>query len=222
MIRRILVILILSLSLNTSARADQVELENSDYQIRPYDQITMTSKRADGSFETIVTRLPVLANGHIILERYGEIKIAGLTHKELKALFPKAEFSIYHQNKSIAVIGEVMRPGVFPPENITTIYDAIASAGGFTRLSNKRNVKIVHQYRDGRREIYKINFPKHVFQAYEKGIGEDKYLVHEGDLISVPKSRWKQTQAFVTGLFNTIIQVSTIGLISGSISAAIN
>ncbi len=221
MILRILLLLILSFSC-LRVQADEVELETADYQIKPYDQITMNLKKADGSYEAIVNRLPVLANGHLVLERYGEIKVEGLTLKDLKAKYPNAEFIIYHQNKSIAVIGEVMKPGVFPPENITTIYDAIASAGGFTRLSNKRKVKIVHQYRDGRREVYMVNFPKEVFNAYNKGIGEHKYLVHEGDLISVSKSRSKQLQSFVTGLFNTIIQVSTIGLISGSISAAIN
>ncbi len=221
MILRLLLILIISLS-GLSVQADQVELESTDYQIKPYDQITMTLKNSDGNSEIVVNKLPVLANGHIVLERFGEVNVQGLTLKELKILYPNAEFIIYHQNKSIAVIGEVMKPGVYPPENITTIYDAIASAGGFTRLSNKRRVKVVHQYRDGRREIYMINFPKEVFKAYDKGIGEHRYLVHEGDLISVPKSRSKQFQAFLTGLFNTIIQVSTIGLISGSISAAIN
>ncbi len=220
MILRILLILTLSFSCSR-AQANQIDLETSDYQIKPYDQITMSIRKADGSKEIVVEKLPVLANGHLVLERYGEIKAEGLTLKELKTLYPNAEFIIHHQNKHIAVIGEVIKPGVYPPENITTIYDAIASAGGFTKLSNKRKVKIVHQYRDGRREVYLVNFPKEVFKAYDKGIGEHKYLVHEGDLISVSKSRSKQAQAFFTGLFNTIIQVSTIGLISGSISAAI-
>jgi len=205
-----------------SSRADEIELESNDYQIRPYDQISMSIRRTDGSLEPVLVRLPVLANGHIVLERYGEHKIEGLTVKELKTKFPNTEFVIFHQNKYIAVIGEVIRPGVYPPENINTIYDAIASAGGFTSLSNKRKVKVVHQYRDGRRKVYKVNFPKQVFKAYDQGIGEDKYLVHEGDLISVPKSHWKQLQAFATGVGNTIIKVSTIGLISGAISAAIN
>ncbi len=219
----ILIRLVLIILLSTGAvSANQVELETGDYQIKPYDLISMSIRKPDGSLESIVSKLPVLANGHIVLERYGEIIIEGLIHKELKAKYPEAEFVIQHQNKHISVIGEVMKPGTFAPENITTIYDAIASAGGFTRLSNKRNVKIVHQYRDGRREVYKINFPKQVFKAYDKGIGEDKYLVHEGDLISVPKSRWKQLQAFTTGICTTIVQVSTIGLISGAISAAIN
>ena len=198
------------------------ELETSAYRIKPYDQITMLLKNSSGNYETVSARVPVLANGRIILVKYGDIKIEGMTIAELRSKYPDAEFIVHHQNKAIAVIGEVMKPGVYPPENINTIYDAIASAGGFTRLSNKRRVKVVHQYSDGRREAYIINFPKEVFKAYDKGIGEDKYLAHEGDLISVPKSRSKQFHSFVTNVFNTIVQVSTVGVISGAVSAAIN
>ncbi len=196
--------------------------EISEYKIQAYDQITMMLKKNDATSEVILNRVPVLESGHIILGRYGEIKIEGLTIDDLKAKFPEAEFIVHHQSKYVSVIGEVMKPGSYAPESISTVYDAIAVAGGFTRLSNKRKVKVVHQHKDGRREVYFINFPKEVFKAYDKGIGEDRYLIAEGDLISVSKSRWKQAHAFVTNLLNTVVQVSTIGLISGAVSSAIN
>ncbi len=221
-LRLVLCFLISCWSLSLRAEeAEIVYLSDSQYQIKPYDQISMIKTKNKTEIETIFAKVPVLSNGFINIPGHGDLRIEGLTIKDLKRLYPDADFLIYHQNKYVAVIGEVMRPGVYPPENINTVYDAIASAGGFTRLSNKRKVKIVHQYKDGRREVFRINFPKDVFKAYDKGIGADKYLVHEGDLISVPKSRLKQFHSFVSNLFNTAVQVSTIGLISGAVSGAL-
>jgi protein involved in polysaccharide export with SLBB domain len=114
----------------------------------------------------------------------------------------------------------VKNPGSFSATDIKTIYDAIGKAGGFTLDADKRHVKLIRQHTDGSRDEKLINFPKQVYKAYDadSGIGQETYLLKEGDLICVPASRLKQIGLFTLRLS----QIATIGIISGVVSVIIN
>lgn len=213
MIYRLLLVLVLFLQPLSSLAIKNRE----DYRLRIYDKLTIIQNG-----ETLVSNTMVLPNGHIIVPKYGELEVVDKDLNQLSKVFSNSEFLVSHQSKNVSVIGEVKSPGAYSPVAITTVYDAIASAGGFGSLADKRSVMIIRQYKDGTRESFEVNFPKEVFKAYEKGIGEDKYTINEGDIIYVPKSRIKQLASFGSNLFKTAFQVATIGLLSGAISSALD
>ncbi len=209
-----------------SSSSDQVH-----YTIQQDNELSFFYEYEDGSKESFL-RLPLLPNGNIIAPKLGELHIKGLTHTELIALlsqkFQSTELAkpkfidvlIYRVTNNVAVIGAVVRPGSYSIGDIKTVYDAIAKAGGFGDTALRTKVKVIRQRVDGTRSEYYINFPKEVFRAYKSGsgVGEEAYLVKEGDLIWVPKSKLKQSLKFTLGL----LQVATIGVISGVVSVIIN
>lgn len=205
---------------------------NQFYTIQQDNELSFFYEYADGSKDSFL-RLPLLPNGHIIAPKLGEIPIKGLTHKELidflyKSFEAKTELKkpvaidvlVFRVSNNIAVIGAVQRPGSYSIGDIKTVYDAIAKAGGFADVAAKSRVKVVRQRIDGTRSEHHINFPKEVFKAYEEGsgIGSEYYLVKEGDIVCIPKNRWKQALKFTLGL----AQVATIGVVSGVVSTIID
>ncbi len=194
------------------------------YHIQVDNEITLIYRNPNGSLEKY-DKIPVLPNGKITLPRVGEISAQGLSHVEfinaVKANLQDAtqvDAIIHRVSNNVTVIGSVIKPGSFPAYDIRTIYDAIGKAGGFNQEADKRHVKLVRQRIDGSREEQYINFPKQVFKAYEQGIGEEIYLLQEGDLIFVPPSRLKQVGLFTLKL----AQVATIGVISGVVSVILD
>jgi polysaccharide export outer membrane protein len=206
------------------AQAPLVSRTNQEYyQIQLDNELTLLYKSSSGT-ETY-NKIPVLPNGKATIPKLGEIKVEGLSHAELKKQIQdqvgkdiEVELIIYRISNNITVLGAVRTPGSYSITDIKTLYDAIGKAGGFAITANKNKVKLIRQRIDGSREEQEINFPKQVFKAYDQGIGEENYLVKEGDLIWVPDSKLKQTGMFMLKL----LQITTIGVISGVVSATIN
>jgi polysaccharide export outer membrane protein len=199
----------------------------SDYEIQVYDEITFEYTDASGHTE-IYQKLRVLPNGKITAPIAGEISAAGLTATNLKEELNRklqsskysVDLQVFHERGKVVVMGAVRNPGGYPLSDMTSIYDAIGLAGGFSITSNKRHVKVIRQNKDGTRSSFYVNFPKEVFRAYEQGsgIGEEKYILKEDDIVWVPHSKIKLV---MKGLWY-ITQIASIGFISGGIAAAIN
>ena len=220
------IILALTLSLLQPSFAEAPLISHTDephYQIQLDNELTVIYK--DKSGKDIYNKIPVLPNGKATIPKLGEIKVEGLSHSQLvdrikEKLDSKTEVEliIYRVSNNVTVIGAVEKPGSYTTSDIKTIYDAIGKAGGFKMTANKTKVKLIRQRIDGSREEQFIDFPEQVFEAHDEGIGEESYLVKEGDLIWVPHSKIKQTGMFMLKL----LQITTIGVISGVVSAAIN
>lgn len=199
------------------------EYDDPYYRLQPYDEVSFIQINSEGK-EKVYSKVPVLPNGYLTLPGYGEIDVFDKTIAEVKeGLELKADEKIdllvtYHQRHHVSVIGEVKKPGSYSVKDLLSIYDAIGAAGGFTNLANKRKVKVIRQYRDGTREDYYINFPKQVFEAYDAGIGIEKYTVREDDIIYVPRSILKTSGKVMLSLLNYV----TLGVISGIVTAAVN
>ena len=86
--------------------------------------------------------------------------------------------------RTVNVLGAVNGPGVvtFPPEQPLTLLDAIARAGGFSRLGDRSRVKLTRARSDGKIET-------HVIDADEiiQGRVKDTWLLQKGDVIYVPE-----------------------------------
>ncbi len=196
------------------------------YRIQKEDEITFIYTYPDGKQNTY-TRLQIFPNGKMIIPGVGEVEVFNKTSLDLKKLIEevtgeafKAEVLIFRLPDNISVLGEVRNPGSYTHNNIKTVYDAIAKAGGFTNDAKKSEVTLVRQRVDGTRVSYFINFPKEVFQAYEPGtgVGEDVYVLQEGDLIFVPTNRWFQVGHFALKAFN----LATLGVMTGIFTAIIS
>ncbi len=104
-------------------------------------------------------RMVIRPDGTVTMPLIGDMRAAGKTPSQLKSEIEKrlqdfvklegtaVTVSVTAINSySFTVSGEVVRPGVFQATHYTTLSEAIALAGGFTRFA-KRN-QIVIQRRD--------------------------------------------------------------------------
>lgn len=198
-------------------------INQDEYKVQTDNEITFIYKYQDGS-ERTYTKIPVFPNGMMLIPEYRETNVFEMTSSELKELIKKKlnlldiDLFIYRVPNNISVLGEVKNPGSYAMKNIKTVYDGIAKAGGFTNISKKSKVQLIRQKVDGTRVSYIINFPKEVFDAYEpgSGVGEEVYILQEGDLIyvhsSTPKKIWE--------LFKKALAAATFGVFTGLTSSA--
>ena len=82
----------------------------------------------------------------------------------------------------VKVLGAVNQPGVitFPPEQPMGLLDAIAKAGGFTRLANRKQVRLSRTLDDGKTETYTINTDELI-----NGSSNDAWILSKGDVVYV-------------------------------------
>jgi polysaccharide biosynthesis/export protein len=87
----------------------------------------------------------------------------------------------------VYVVGELARPGGYQVEhnNRLTLLDAVALAGGPTRVANLANARLIRRSATGREEL-KINMKRVLY-----GDGPDMLLA-DGDILYVPTSLKKQ------------------------------
>ena len=87
--------------------------------------------------------------------------------------------------EKIYVLGEVARPGAFPADTShgMTASQAIALAGGYTKVANESNVRLVRRSKQGTRSTYVLNLASVV-----AGSPENDVPLQPGDLLYVPES----------------------------------
>lgn len=104
--------------------------------------------------------------GEIELPILGKININGLTVNQAKEKIDielKKYFKVYHlivklTEMPFTVMGEVLRPGRYSGMiNQITLFEALALAGDFTPIANRKNVTIIRQNPDGIK-VYKVDF----------------------------------------------------------------
>lgn len=164
---------------------------SENYVIVPLDVIQF---RILGEAET-QTEVRVANDGCISLPYIGQVKIAGMTVSNARAMIFKKYSADYFVNPQIdlAIIsykqqrvnvqGMVNRQGfvIFPPEETVTLLGAIAMAGGWSdnRLASK-TVKLVRTT-NGETKTTEIDTTK---------IGPEDCILQDGDLIIVPERTW--------------------------------
>lgn len=89
-----------------------------------------------------------------------------------------------YSERTVQVVGAVNSPGAvpFPPEQKLTLVEAIARAGGQSRIADLRKVRLSRTTADGRIENFTVN----VDELMKQGSGEQWYLT-KGDVIFVPE-----------------------------------
>ncbi len=122
----------------------------SDYIIGPGDQFTVTIwGTAEGIYNFKVSR-----EGNITLPKVGVVRVAGVRFGELENTLSR-HLSRYYSNFNLSVamgslktitvyvVGEVVKPGSYALNSLTTAYGALFAAGGPTKKGTMRKIQIL-------------------------------------------------------------------------------
>lgn len=87
--------------------------------------------------------------------------------------------------EKVFVLGQVSKPGgyVVDADHGLLASQAISLAGGFTRIGNDSNVRLIRRHKDGARKTYVLNLSRVV-----SGHPEDDVPLQPGDVLFVPES----------------------------------
>jgi polysaccharide export outer membrane protein len=132
----------------------------------------------------------------VTLPLIGTINLKGMTVREVGDLIQKLYDRDYlvdpqvsvmvleYAARTVNVLGAVNKPGNvdFPLEQQLTLMDAIARAGGFSRVADRNKVRITRQVAEDKTET-------HVIDANEiiEGHAKDIWQLQKNDVIYVPE-----------------------------------
>ena len=139
------------------------------------------------------------ASGAVNLPLIGAVKISGLTvtdaERAIAALYVKEEIFIHpevvvtviaYAPKEVMLLGQVAKQGkiAFPADaSNLSIVEAIASAGGLTRIAKGDAVRVTRH--DGQAEqVFTVNVDKLVDG---RAASTEKFMLQPGDVVFVPE-----------------------------------
>jgi len=165
------------------------------YQLSPSDQIAVEVFGEDD----LRTAARVGGDGAVSLPLLGSVRLGGLTLAQAAARLtelygrdylvnPKLNVSLVSYAKArFTVLGQVNRPGSYEvPEGAPggiDILDAIAMAGGYTRIAAPERISVRRKGANGD-EVIKVNAKK----LARSGSGSGSFRVEPGDRITVGES----------------------------------
>ena len=136
------------------------------YRLAPNDLIEVKVYRQPD----LDTRARIAENGTVTMPLLGSIAIGGKTADEARVMIrdllnkdyvvdPQVSLAVVEYAKRLfTVMGEVQRPGTYemPPDQPVNLLQAIAMAGGFTRLGAPTKV-VVQRMEGGQKKIYRLD-----------------------------------------------------------------
>ncbi len=145
--------------------------------------------------EDLTREVRVSQEYRIVLPLIGAIDVKGKTVRQLQETIrelydadylvnPQVNvFVIEYAQRSVNVLGSVNSPGVvlFPQEQGLTLLDAIARVGGFSRLADRRKVKLT-RIADGKISTFIINADEII-----EGSAREAWPLMQDDVIFVPE-----------------------------------
>lgn len=166
--------------------------EATDYVLQPSDLIrVLIFQEPDLLREVRITQeytitLPLI--GTIDLRdrtvRQAEEIIRGLYDKDY-LVNPQVNLTVLeYSQRTVQVVGAVNNPGsvVFPPEQKMGLVEAIARAGGQSRVADLKRVQLTRTSAEGKTENFIINVVDLM-----KGASGEQWLLRKGDVILVPE-----------------------------------
>ena len=164
----------------------------SNYVLQPSDVVKVQVFQEDD----LTREVRLSQETSISLPMIGAINLRGKTLSEaqetIRSLYDReflvnpqvTVFIVEYSKRSVNVLGSVNAPGVvlFPQETGLNLVDAIARAGGFSRLADKKRVKLTRTTVEGRSENYTINVDEIM-----QGAASENWPLVKDDVISVPE-----------------------------------
>jgi protein involved in polysaccharide export with SLBB domain len=182
-----------------------------EYKIQVGDKIDIKFYFNPDLNEQVVVR----PDGRISLQLVPEMKVAGLTPKELtEALkreysqeLAKPELSVIMRSFSaqrIFVGGEVGRPGEQPLVGPITVLQAVSMAEGFRESARMTEVVVIRRRQDGRPLVIPVNVKAAISGA---DLSQDLALMPY-DVVFVPRSTMASANMFVDQFVKKMIPVN--------------
>lgn len=180
----------------TMPSPDVADLTASDrpYRVGPFDKLTID---VFGSEELSKREVQVDASGRITFPLIGTLEVAGKTPGEIggdmanrfRGRFirdPQVTVNLKEiVSQTVTIGGEVKKPGVYPILGKMTLMTAIASAEGWTDVSNKGNVVVF-------RTVGKTDYAAvYNVKAIERGAYRDPEI-HASDIVMVGESQTRK------------------------------
>jgi polysaccharide export outer membrane protein len=115
------------------------------------------------------------------------VNVVGLTResKERDPIVLPDDIIVVPAREKAYVLGSVNRPGSFAvdADHGVSVAQGVSLAGGFTRIANDANVRLLRRGKDGTRQTYVINVARVV-----AGHPEEDAPLQPGDIVYVPES----------------------------------
>jgi len=148
-------------------------------------------------------------NANLLLPIVGEFSVRDMTVTDLRARIRREFGQLYTQSFvsvvplfRVAVLGEVMHPGLYSVDPTLNIYEVLAQAGGTTRNARESEMRLI---RDGQQVAAPVNASA-LARATLREIG-----VRSGDQIIVPAKTFNyETWLVLLQLLNTALLAYTI------------
>ena len=171
-------------NVSTFAPVDDIPV-GPDYVLGPGDDLTIN---VWGAVDSTLIRT-VDRNGRIVLPKVGDLRIWGLTFTQADRLI-RDELGRYFRGfqtsvtmgrlrtVSVHVVGEVCQPGVYTLSSLSTVTNALYSAGGPSKLGSLREVRLLR----GNVQVAKLD----LYDFLQRGDRTRDYRLESGDTIFVP------------------------------------
>ncbi|MDB6114737.1 MAG: Polysaccharide biosynthesis/export protein [Lacunisphaera sp.] len=183
-----------ALAWGATARAEEsppTTATSTDYIMQPSDLIrVMVFQEPDLLREVRITQeytitLPLIGTIDVRNKtvRQTEDIIRDLYNKDY-LVNPQVNLTVLeYTQRTVQVVGSVNNPGavVFPPEQKMGLVEAIARAGGQSRIADLKKVRLTRTT-DGKTENFIINV-----DDLMKGASGEQWLLHKGDVVFVPE-----------------------------------
>ena len=169
------------------------------YRIGPGDALDITLSRELALDKISSTVRP---NGKVTVGFF-EAAVGGLTTDQAEAEIYRVLAPRYRQlsvevavkeyaSKTVSVLGEVQKLGVYPLRGMTNLVDLLAEAGGLTGNADSRAIRLLR--REG--DAYTIN----LFRLVAEGQRFRELILDAGDVVYVPsRAPDEQRKVFVIG-----------------------
>ena len=165
---------------------------SKDYTLEPGDVVSVKVFQEPD----LDRELRVSQDGALYLPLIGRIEARGRSVAEVEQLVREAYDRDYlvnpqiniivvkYQVSTVNVLGAVNSPQAveYPPEQQLTLIDAVSRAGGFSRLADRRHVRLSRTLPDGRVENLVINADELM-----SGVAKDPLVLRRDDVIYVPE-----------------------------------
>lgn len=159
--------------------------QDSALALRPGDVVKIQVWDQRGANEQLSGEFPIDENYNLLFPVMGELSVRGMSVQELRArvrselgrLFTQSSVAVVPLFR-VAVLGEVVRPGLYSVDPTLSVYELVALAGGPLRTANERNLRLI---RNG--ELYPLQMnATAIAQSTLRELG-----VRSGDQLLVPR-----------------------------------
>lgn len=185
-------LVVLGLWAMSAMSAQEPKALPTDYVMQPSDLLRIiVFQEPDLQRDVRITQ-----EGSVSLPLIGTIELQGKSVHQAESILrqlydrdflvnPQISITVLeYAQRTVQVLGAVNSPGAiaFPSEQKMGLLEAIARAGGFSRLAERRRVRLTRTLADGKTDNFTVNADELV-----QGASNEPWLLVKGDVIYVPE-----------------------------------